>query len=112
MYYPMRMVRTRTHKYILNLAHGLEYPFASDLWGSDMWQGVLKRGDKMMGQRDGEGVPAPAEGGTVRPADRPERAEEPRRRSPDEADRDGASRATAGWQKATNDPWLIKEMHE
>ena len=51
MYYPMRMVRTRTHKYILNLAHPLEYPFASDLWGSDTWQGVLKRGDKMMGQR-------------------------------------------------------------
>src|SRR5439155_625657 len=51
MYYPMRMVRTRTHKYILNLANALEYPHASDLWGSDTWQGILKRGDKMMGQR-------------------------------------------------------------
>ena len=45
MYYPMRMVRTLTHKYILNLAPGLEYPHASDLWGSATWQGVLKRGD-------------------------------------------------------------------
>src|SRR5207248_2015738 len=51
MYYPMRMVRTRTHKYILNLAHPLEYPHASDLWGSDTWQGILKRGDKLMGSR-------------------------------------------------------------
>lgn len=51
MYYPMRSVTTRKHKYILNLAHKLDYPFASDLWGSASWQGVLQRGDKMMGQR-------------------------------------------------------------
>src|SRR5262245_39006667 len=51
MYYPMRCVRTRTHKYILNIADPLEFPSASDLWGSQMWQGVLKRGDKMMGER-------------------------------------------------------------
>ena len=41
MYYPMRMVRTRTHKLIVNLAHELEYPHASDLWGSATWQGIL-----------------------------------------------------------------------
>ena len=52
MYYPMRMVRTLTHKYILNLAPGLEYPHASDLWGSATWQGVLKRGDKFMGKKE------------------------------------------------------------
>src|SRR5439155_1400821 len=52
MYYPMRMVRTRTHKYILNLAPGLEYPHASDLWGSPTWQCVLSRGDKFMGQKE------------------------------------------------------------
>src|SRR5262249_61908982 len=28
MYYPMRMLRTREYKYILNLAHKLDYPFA------------------------------------------------------------------------------------
>src|SRR5262249_33686681 len=31
MYYPMRMVRTRTYKLILNLAHQLPFPFASDI---------------------------------------------------------------------------------
>src|SRR5437667_7586824 len=51
MYYPMRMVRTRTHKLIANLAHPLEYPSASDLWGSPSWQGVLKRGDGRLGER-------------------------------------------------------------
>jgi N-sulfoglucosamine sulfohydrolase len=51
MYYPMRAVVTAKHKYIVNLAHELEYPQASDLWGSTSWQGIRKRGDKMMGQR-------------------------------------------------------------
>lgn len=51
MYYPMRAVRTRRHKLIWNIAHGLEYPFASDLWKSSTWQGVLQRGDKMYGKR-------------------------------------------------------------
>src|SRR5262249_42783378 len=50
-YYPMRTIRTRTHKYILNLAHPLPFPFASDLYGSKTWQGVLSRGDKRMGER-------------------------------------------------------------
>jgi N-sulfoglucosamine sulfohydrolase len=51
MYYPMRSVTTRQHKYILNLAHQLEYPQPSDLWGSATWQGIRQRGDKMLGQR-------------------------------------------------------------
>ena len=51
MYYPMRMIRTRTHKYILNLAHPLEFPCAGDLYDSPTWQGILKRGDKMLGLR-------------------------------------------------------------
>lgn len=44
MYYPMRVIRTRTLKLIWNLAHGLPYPFASDLWASAAWQSVLGAG--------------------------------------------------------------------
>jgi N-sulfoglucosamine sulfohydrolase len=51
MYYPMRVVRTRRHKLIWNIAHGLDYPFASDLWASPTWQAVRKRGDKVYGRR-------------------------------------------------------------
>ena len=51
MYYPMRVVRQRRFKLIWNIAHGLEYPFASDLWESATWQGNLKRGNKRYGQR-------------------------------------------------------------
>ncbi len=46
MYYPSRGIRTRKFKYINNLAHELPFPFASDLYRSATWQGVLesKRG--------------------------------------------------------------------
>lgn len=51
MYYPMRVVRTRRHKLIWNIAHGLPYPFASDLWDSKTWQAVKARGLTHYGKR-------------------------------------------------------------
>ncbi len=51
MYYPMRVVRGRRHKLIWNIAHGLEYPFASDLWASKTWQAVRDRGLDTYGKR-------------------------------------------------------------
>ncbi|UCE19482.1 MAG: sulfatase [Gemmatimonadota bacterium] len=51
MYYPMRAVRTRRYKYIRNLFPELEYPFATDLFVSKTWQGILKRKSKLMGKR-------------------------------------------------------------
>jgi N-sulfoglucosamine sulfohydrolase len=51
MYYPMRVLRTRKHKLIWNIAHGLEYPFASDLYESATWQDTLKSGAKVYGKR-------------------------------------------------------------
>lgn len=43
MYYPMRVVRTNQYKLIWNIAHRLEYPFASDLWDSITWQAMMKK---------------------------------------------------------------------
>jgi len=51
MYYPMRVVRTRRHKLIWNIAHGLEYPFASDLYASATWQDIVDRGATTYGKR-------------------------------------------------------------
>jgi N-sulfoglucosamine sulfohydrolase len=51
MYYPMRVVRTRTHKLIWNIAHPLSYPFASDLLASKTWQGIVARGLTTFGPR-------------------------------------------------------------
>ena len=50
-YYPMRGIRTRTHKYVRFLYPELEMPLPSDLFGSTTWQGVRKRGDARMGRR-------------------------------------------------------------
>lgn len=52
MYYPMRGIRTRRHKYIRNLFPELEFPHASDLWASETWQAVLGQGDQArLGER-------------------------------------------------------------
>ncbi len=51
MYYPMRVVRSRKYKLIWNIAYQLEFPFASDLWDSATWQGVLSRHEKVYGKR-------------------------------------------------------------
>jgi len=44
MYFPMRVVRNRKFKLIWNIAHGLPYPFASDLWASATWQSAYRNG--------------------------------------------------------------------
>ena len=44
MYYPMRVIRNRKYKLIWNIAHGLPYPFASDLWKAATWQDIYRRG--------------------------------------------------------------------
>lgn len=45
MYYPMRTIRLGRYKLIWNIAHGLPYPFASDLQESKTWQATLAAGD-------------------------------------------------------------------
>ncbi|XZE51322.1 sulfatase family protein [Planctomycetaceae bacterium SH139] len=52
MYYPMRVVRDKQYKLIWNIAHGLPYPFASDLWAASSWQAQYLQGpDTPYGQK-------------------------------------------------------------
>lgn len=52
MYYPMRVVRDRKYKLIWNVAYGLPYPFASDLWSAPTWQDIYQQGpDAYYGKR-------------------------------------------------------------
>jgi N-sulfoglucosamine sulfohydrolase len=44
MYYPMRVVRDSKYKLIWNIASGLRYPFASDLWVASSWQSQFRKG--------------------------------------------------------------------
>ncbi|MDC7810287.1 sulfatase [Sphingomonas koreensis] len=50
-YYPMRAVRTRTHSYILNLAHPLDYPIAGDVAGSPSWKAIRADRSIRLGRR-------------------------------------------------------------
>lgn len=112
MYYPMRMIRTRDYKLILNLAHPLEYPHASDLWGSDTWQGILNRGDKLMGARE---VKAFRHRPQVELYDLKSDPNELKNLSGDSAHqkaRDELLARLTAWREKTNDPWLIKNRHE
>src|SRR5205807_8287637 len=112
MYYPMRSIRTRTHRYILNLAHQLPYPFASDLFDSPTWQGALARRDTQYGSRAVQAY-----------IHRPRQELYDLEADPQEivnlAGRPQYARLLADlqerlktWQTKTNDPWVIKYAHE
>jgi N-sulfoglucosamine sulfohydrolase len=112
MYYPMRMLRTRTHKLILNLAHRLEFPAAQDLFDSPTWQGILQRKDDKVGPRSAEAY-----------RHRPLYELYDLQKDPDEINnlaeqRDCAQRflqmqsQLREWQEKTGDPWTIKYQHE
>jgi len=52
MYYPMRVVRDKEYKLIWNIAHGLPYPFASDLWAASSFQAQFRQSlDAPYGQK-------------------------------------------------------------
>jgi N-sulfoglucosamine sulfohydrolase len=112
MYYPMRCVRTRRYKLILNLAHPLPFPFASDLWGSETWQAVVKGGARTYGQRSVEAYlrrprwelydlqTDPHEVSNL--ADDPKHA----------ALLAELQAKLKAWQQATKDPWFVKHTYE
>ena len=112
MYYPMRVVRQRRFKLIWNIAHGLSYPFASDLWGSSTWQATLQQGDKYYGKRDVQAY-----------LHRPEFELYDLENDPHEvknlADNPKYQNVLSelkeklkAFQKRTNDPWIIKWQYE
>ena len=113
MYYPMKVVRTRTHKLIWNIAHPLPFPFASDLWEASTWQDVFQHGpDTAYGKR------------SVRQyIHRPQFELYDLAADPDEtknlADDPAHAELLAelkgklkGFQKRTEDPWILKWEYE
>jgi N-sulfoglucosamine sulfohydrolase len=97
---------------ILNLAHPLEFPSASDLWDSDMWQGVLKSKAETMGERTvKQFLHRPAVEVYDLTAD-PNELKNVAEDAKHAGVRKELEGKLAAWRKATNDPWLIKDKHE
>ncbi len=112
MYYPMRVVRERRFKLIWNIAHGLEYPFASDLWESATWQGTVKRGDKHYGKRT---VDTYLHRPKFELYDLQNDPHEVKNLADDPQYKGELERLQAklkAFQKQTKDPWILKWDHE
>ena len=112
MYYPMRAIRTRRYKYILNLAHQLPYPFASDLYECATWQATLRRGDTKFGRRSIEAyIHRPRHELYDLESDPHEivnLADDPQYKDL-LAELQSKLRA---WQEETKDPWTVKYRYE
>lgn len=113
MYYPMRAVWDGEYKLIWNIASGLPYPFASDLWASSTWQAQLEKGDNALygNMNVGSYVNRP-------PFELYNRTES-RYEDVNLADNPEYSRILESmkaklkaFQKATNDPWVSKWDYE
>jgi len=112
MYYPMRVVRERRFKLIWNIAHGLDYPFASDLWESATWQATIRSGSKLYGKRTVDAY-------LHRPAfelyDLEADPHEVKNLADDPQHRDTLDRMKVklkAFQKRTKDPWILKWEYE
>jgi len=112
MYYPMRAIRTRKYKYILNLAYKLDFPFASDLYESATWQAILTRGDRKMGVREVDKyIHRPKEelyDLENDPHEVANVAEDPQYRDV----LDNLRALLRRWQEDTADPWVVKYTYE
>jgi N-sulfoglucosamine sulfohydrolase len=105
-YYPMRALRTREYKYIVNLAAPLEFPIAGDIASSPTWQTIAARPSIGLGLRTLQAF-------LHRPAeelyDLRQDPSEVRNLAADPAHRDVLERMRAEmarFRSETHDPWL------
>jgi N-sulfoglucosamine sulfohydrolase len=112
MYYPMRVVRTRRYKLIVNLASELTFPNANDLIHSPTWISATKLPGQLLGRRP-----------IAQFLHRPRFELYDLDRDPDELDNRADDPALASvkadltarmkaLQLATKDPWLHKWNYE
>ena len=112
MYYPMRVVRGRKWKLIYNIAYPLPYPFASDLYASTTWQGVLKRGDTIYGKRAVEAYLQRPQFELYNLEDDPHEVRNLAADPQYTAVLEELKGKVKAFQQRTKDPWLVKWEYE
>jgi N-sulfoglucosamine sulfohydrolase len=112
MYYPMRVLRERRYKLIHNLAAPLEYPFASDLWSSAVWQETLSRKAEYYGMRRTRDFLHRGEWELYDLESDPHEIKN-LAGQPEGADvLDAMQKKLRAFQTTTGDPWTVKFTHE
>ncbi|MDF1811179.1 MAG: sulfatase [Verrucomicrobiales bacterium] len=113
MYYPMRVVRDKEYKLIWNIANGLPYPFASDLWAASSFQAQYQKSlDAPYGQRTvGEYINRP-KFEFFKISDDPHEANN-LSGDPDYAEKLAEyQEKLKAFQKEMGDPWIMKWEYE
>lgn len=112
MYYPMRAIIRGKYKCILNIAHQLPYPFASDLYASPTWQGILQRGDKRYGLRSVEAYVQRPRYELYDLESDPNEIHNLAESSEHAALLADLQKELKAWQERTRDPWISKYTYE
>lgn len=112
MYYPMRSIVTKDFKLIWNIAHGLPYPHASDLWASATWQGALKTPDQLYGKRSIKDYTFRPEFELYDLANDPHEANNLAENYQYTEIFNTLKEKLKSFQENTNDPWVTKWEHE
>jgi len=112
MYYPMRVIRRRRYKLIWNIAYGLDYPFASDLWAASTWQATIKAGRKYYGKRTVEAYLHRPKFELYDLKNDPHEVENLADDPNHEKVLEELKAELKAFQKRTKDPWLLKWEYE
>jgi N-sulfoglucosamine sulfohydrolase len=112
MYYPMRVVRQRRYKLIWNIAHGLDYPFASDLWASATWQATIRTGRKYYGKRTVEAYLHRPQFELYDLENDPHEVENLAHSPGHQRILNELKSRLKAFQKRTKDPWIVKWQYE
>ena len=112
MYYPMRVVRSGRYKLIWNIAHGLSYPFASDLWSSPTWQSVWKGRATHFGKRAVDAYLRRPRFELYDLEGDPHEVENLAGKEEHEKVLESLQNKLKEFQKRTGDPWLLKWDYE
>ncbi|REJ86379.1 MAG: heparan N-sulfatase [Planctomycetota bacterium] len=112
MYYPMRVLIEGKWKLIYNIAHQLPYPFASDLYASPTWQGVLEREDKMYGVRTVESYVYRPKFELYNLEEDPWETNNVATDSANQELLERMKKKLQNWQVETDDPWELKWRYE
>ena len=113
MYYPMRVIQNKNYKFIYNIANKLGYPCASDLWNSPTWQSIYKKGiNNYYGKRTLDAYLNRTQFELFDVVNDPDEIHNLAYIKEFEPVLLEFVEKMKAFQKSTNDPWIVKWVHE